>query len=225
MHLLLICQGQTSFYKSVILTGRANNPGLDLDGQGQGGQLAGYINQFFPQLHFDAIYASPLPRAKQTAEILSTALTIPLFVDDNLKDINIGDWADQSSEVVNSVIGERNFLDLVGVQLANGEEIVEVLTPGLLVIERLRSDFINSSAIVVFHLNLNKLIVAHYIRQSLYDLHTFETIPTAPGLMRSFSQHLVRMILISVSSKLAQLDLEHSYAMYLTPNRSESLSR
>ncbi len=168
MHLLLIRHGQTGFHKRGVLAGWTNDPGLDFDGQQQVKQLVENISQFFPQLHFDAIYTSPLPRAKQTAEILSAILTIPLFVDDNLKDINIGDWAGQSlAEVVNSAIGKRYFVDPVGVRLPNGEEIVEVLDRVIPVIERIRRDFINGSAIVVSHLDVIKLILAHYTHQSL----------------------------------------------------------
>ncbi|SRR6266446_5716344 len=202
MHLLLIRHGQTGFHKRGVLVGWYNDPGLDFDGQRQVKQLAEHISQFFPQPHFDAIYTSPLPRAKQTAEILSAILTIPLFVDDNLKDISIGDWAGQSlAEVVNSAIGKRYFLDPVGVRLPNGEEIVEVLSRVIPVIEHIRSDFINGSAIVVSHLDVIKLILAHYTRQSLHDLHKLEANPTASGRMISFSQDVVQVAPILVSSQ------------------------
>jgi len=211
MHLLLIRHGQTSFHKRGVLTGWTNDPGLDFDGQQQVKQLAEHISQFFPQLHFDAIYTSPLPRAKQTAEILGAILTVPLFVDDNLKDINIGDWAGQSlAEVVTSAIGNRYFLDPVGVRLPNGEEIVEVLDRVIPVIERIRRDFFNGSAIVVSHLDVIKLILAHYTHHSLHDLHNLEMIPTASGQMISFSQDVVQITPIPASSKPARPHLEHS---------------
>ena len=201
MHLLLIRHGQTSLHKRKVLAGWTNDTGLDLNGQEQVKKLAEYISEFFPQLHFDAIYTSPLPRAKQTAEMLSAILTVPLFVDDNLKDINIGDWAGQPlADVVNSAIGKSYFLDPVGVRLPDGEEITEVLERVIPVIERIRMDFINGSVIVVSHLDVIKLILTHYTHQSLHDLHKMEMIPTASGRMISFLQDGVKVMPIPASS-------------------------
>ncbi len=75
MHLLLIRHGQTSLHKRGVLVGWTNDPGLDLNGQLQVKKLAEHISASLAQLHFAAIYTSPLPRAKQTAEILSAMLT------------------------------------------------------------------------------------------------------------------------------------------------------
>src|SRR5260370_36190302 len=128
MHLLLIRHGQTSFHDRGIFPGWTVDPGLNLNGRQQVMELAEHISEFFPHLHFDAIYTSPLPRAKQTAEILSSRLKIPLFVDDSLKDIDIGDWTGQPvAEILNTDIGKRYFLDPIGVRLPNGEEIGELL--------------------------------------------------------------------------------------------------
>jgi broad specificity phosphatase PhoE len=194
MHLLLIRHGQTSLHKRGVLAGWTNDPGLDFDGQLHVKKLAEYISASLSQLHFDAIYTSPLPRAKRTAEIISTILTIPIFVDDNLKDINIGEWAGQSlAEVRNTAIGKRYFHDPVGVRLPDGEEIVEVSERVIPVIERIRTDYINGSVIIVSHHDVLKIILAHYTHHSLHDLHSQETIPTASGRMLSFSQDAVQV--------------------------------
>src|SRR5712692_6121994 len=111
MDFLLIRHGQTSLHKGEILAGWTNDPGLDFDGQQQVKKLAEHIRELFPQLHFDAIYASPLPRAKQTAEMLSAILTIPLFMDNNLKEINIGDWEGHSlAEIAIQLLESVTFL-------------------------------------------------------------------------------------------------------------------
>jgi broad specificity phosphatase PhoE len=211
MHLLLIRHGQTSLHKRKVLAGWTNDPGLDFVGQEQVKKLAEHISEFFPQIHFDAIYTSTLPRANQTAEILSAMLTVPLFVDDDLKDINIGDWAGQPlANVVNSIIGKRYFLDPVGVRLPDGEEITEVLDRVIPVVEHIRKDFINGSAIVVSHLDVIKLILTYYTHQSLHDLHKMEMISTASGCMLSFSQDEVQVMPIPASSNQVQPDLNHS---------------
>ncbi len=203
MELLLIRHGQTSLHKRKVLTGWTNDPGLDFDGQEQVKRLAEYISEFLSQLHFDAIYTSPLPRAKQTAEILSVILAVPLIVDDNLRDINIGDWAGQSlADVVDSAIGKNYFLDPVGIRLPHGEEITEVLERVIPVIERIREEFLNGSVIVVTHLDVIKLILTYYTHHSLHDLHKVESFPPSSGLMISFSQDEVQMTKIPASNDL-----------------------
>ena len=197
MHVLLVRHGQTSLHKRKVLAGWTNDPGLDFVGQEQVQTLAEHLSEFFPQIHFDAIYTSPLPRAKQSAEILGAILSIPLFVEDDLKDINIGNWAGQPlANVVNSGIGKRYFLDPVGVRLPGGEEIAEVLDRVIPVVEHIRKDFITGSAIVVSHLDVIKVIVTYYTQQSLHNLHKMETISTASGYMLSFSQDEVQVMQI-----------------------------
>jgi broad specificity phosphatase PhoE len=200
VQLLLIRHGQTSLHEREILAGWTNDPGLDLAGKQQVKKLAKHIRKFFPQRHFSAIYTSPLPRAKQTAEIFSTILSIPLFVEDNLKDINIGDWAGQSfAEVVNSDLGKRYFLDPVGVRLPNGEEIVEVLDRVIPVTERILMHSKNRSAIIIAHLDVIKLILAYYTEYSLHDLHRLEMIPVASGRLISFSKDVVQVMPINAA--------------------------
>jgi len=189
MHLLLIRHGQTRFHKENTMVGWTNDPGLDVDGQLQVEKLATYIRHSLSGFRFEVIYTSPLPRAKQTAEILGAFLDVPLFVDINLKDINMGDWAGQPvTRVTTSDIGRRYFLDPVGIRLPNGEEIAEVLERVIPSVECIRRTVLNGSAIVVSHLEVIKLITAYYTRHDLHDLHSLGKVPTASGRMLSFSR-------------------------------------
>lgn len=194
MNLLFIRHGQTRLHKADTMVGWTNDPGLDVDGQLQVKKLAEYIRQSFAGCHFKAIYTSPLPRAKQTAEILGTILNVPLLADDTLKDINMGDWAGQPvARIEASEIGRRYFLDPVGIRLPNGEGIAEVLKRVIPTVECIRREVLSSSAIVVSHLEVIKLITAHYTNHDLHDLHSLGKIPTASGQMISFSQENVHI--------------------------------
>lgn len=195
MHLLLIRHGQTRLHKEDMMVGWTNDPGLDVDGQLQVKKLAEYIRHSLSQFRFEVIYTSPLPRAKQTAEILGACLDLPVCVDANLKDINMGDWTGQSvTKVQTSDIGKRYFLDPVGIRLPNGEEISEVLDRVIPSIEDIRSKALHGSAIVVSHLEVIKLITAYYAHHDLHDLHSLGKVPTASGRMLSFSRDSMQIM-------------------------------
>jgi broad specificity phosphatase PhoE len=194
MDLLLIRHGQTHLHKEDTMVGWTNDPGLDVEGQLQVKKLAEHIRQSLANFHFEVIYTSPLPRAKQTAEILGAILDIPLLVDDTLKDINMGDWAGQSVAAVGtSDIGRRYFLDPVGIRLPNGEEIADVLKRVIPTVECIRRKVLNSSAILVSHLEVIKLVTAYYTHHDLHNLHSLGKIPTASGRMILFSRENVQI--------------------------------
>src|SRR5438046_2904114 len=46
---------------------------------------------FFRDKHIDEIYSSPLRRAKETADIISEELHVPVTVMEQFREINIGD--------------------------------------------------------------------------------------------------------------------------------------
>lgn len=195
MNLLLIRHGQTHLHKEDMMVGWTNDPGLDLDGQLQVKKLAEYICQSLSFFRFEVVYTSPLPRAKQTAEILGAYLDLPILMDTNLKDINMGDWAGQSvAKVQTSDIGKRYFLDPVGVRLPNGEEISEVLERVIPSIEDIRRKVLDGSAIVVSHLEVIKLITAYYTHHDLHDLHSLGKVPQASGRILSFSRDSTQII-------------------------------
>lgn len=198
MHLLLIRHGQTSLHSRGIMVGWTNDPGLDAQGRVQVQELAQRVSAF-SQMRFDALYTSPLPRAQQTAEILGGVLGLPLCVDENLKDINVGDWTGQPYQKFReSEFGRRYFLDPVGVRFPHGEEIEEVQDRVIPVVMQIRRDFSQGAAILVSHHDVIKLIVAYCTGQSLHGLHRMANIPTASGVMISFLQdNMTQVIALS----------------------------
>ena len=178
MILHLVRHGQTDLHTQGIMAGWKNDPGLNAEGRRQAQVTALRLADQSRQASIGAIYASPFPRAQQTAEIINTVLKVPLIFEDSLKDINIGDWNGQSVEqVFHSEIGQRYMADPVGVRLPNGEEITEVEARVIPVVERIRRAH-RDAAVIVSHLDVIELILAHYKGGSLHDLHRGPAIPT-----------------------------------------------
>ena len=178
--LFLVRHGQTHLHKVGIMAGWHNDPGLDVEGKQQVKRLAEELEKRFRENGVTALYASPLPRTRQTAEIIAAYLDLPLHLEPGLKDINVGEWEGRSlKEIRDSDVGMQYFRDPVGVRLPGGEEITEVRDRVIPVIERIKETYSGGPVIVVSHLDVIRLILIHYSGGNLHELHTMTPIPLA----------------------------------------------
>jgi broad specificity phosphatase PhoE len=83
--LLLVRHGETDWNAERRWQGHADVP-LNERGREQARRLA----DSFPEDDVDAIYASDLVRARETAEILGARLGLPVVVDRDLREIDVG---------------------------------------------------------------------------------------------------------------------------------------
>lgn len=83
MHVYLIRHGQ-SIENTQPFDGRNENSILTDKGQEQAKRLAAWAPE---NLHLDKIYASPMRRARQTAEALANALALTPIFDDRLREV------------------------------------------------------------------------------------------------------------------------------------------
>jgi 2,3-bisphosphoglycerate-dependent phosphoglycerate mutase len=100
--LLLVRHGETDWNAAGRLQGHTDRPLSDY-GREQARRLADDL----AGEEFDAIYASDLARARETAEIVGTQLNLPILLDPDLREKNWGSWEGLTST-------ERLAIDLVG---------------------------------------------------------------------------------------------------------------
>ncbi len=86
MHLLLIRHGETDWNNERRIQGNTDTP-LNANGIAQAKQLARRI----AGEKLEALYASPLVRARVTAEIIADKVGVVLTLDDRLKEKGLGD--------------------------------------------------------------------------------------------------------------------------------------
>src|SRR5690348_5687009 len=86
-HLYLIRHGRTAWNNQDRLQGWADEP-LDAVGQAQAAALAAWLRP----VAIDAIYSSPLRRARETAEIVAQPHGLAVQLDDRLRERHVGDW-------------------------------------------------------------------------------------------------------------------------------------
>jgi broad specificity phosphatase PhoE len=85
--LLLVRHGETDWNAEGRLQGHTDRPLNDY-----GRQQAKDLAERLADEGADAIYASDLARAKETAEILGARLGLPVVIDPNLREKNWGSW-------------------------------------------------------------------------------------------------------------------------------------
>ena len=100
--LILIRHGETDWNAAGRLQGHTDRPLSDY-GREQARRLAGEI----AGEEFDAIYASDLARARETAEIVGAQLNLAVVLDPDLREKNWGTWEGLTST-------ERLEIELVG---------------------------------------------------------------------------------------------------------------
>src|SRR6476469_9860646 len=100
--LLLVRHGETDWNAKGRLQGHTDRPLSDY-GRRQAQQLAGELEDE----ELEAIYASDLARARETAEIVGARLGLPVVLDPDLREKDWGNWEGLTST-------ERLGVELVG---------------------------------------------------------------------------------------------------------------
>lgn len=93
----LLRHGQTDWNLQGRWQGQASfAPGLNEAGFAQARSAAEELSE----IQFGAIYSSDLLRARQTAEAVAEKQGLPVFLDERLREVNLGEWEGMLSEDV-----------------------------------------------------------------------------------------------------------------------------
>jgi len=136
--LLLVRHGETDWNRAGIWQGWADPP-LNESGRAQARALAEELRA----TPFDAVYTSDLRRAKETAEILAAAHGVPVHVDADLREIDVGSWSGLTREDI-----RRRFPDG---ERPDGETHEQHAARVLAAVERIARDNRGRRVLVVSH--------------------------------------------------------------------------
>ena len=101
MQILLVRHGETQWNAGAIFRGRADIP-LNETGLQQAAFLAGYLSNY----KIEAIYSSPLQRARKTAEIIASRHSLGVRLEPGLLDLDFGEWEGKLLQQVQEEYGE-----------------------------------------------------------------------------------------------------------------------
>ncbi len=155
---LLVRHGQTPT-TGKLLPGRA--PGLHLADVGvqQAQKAAARIAELKT---VDAIYASPLERARETAAPIGAARGMKVQIDKGLLECEFGDWT--GAELKNLMkLPEWGTVQRAPstFRFPNGESFTEMQTRMVTAVDRLRAKHVGGTIVCVSHADPIKALVAH----------------------------------------------------------------
>jgi broad specificity phosphatase PhoE len=158
--LLFIRHGQTTWNVEHRLPGQL--PGVLLNDTGR--QQAERLADALTVLPISAIISSPLERARETAEIVAKPRGIPLQLDSDLMDLNVGHWAGQVfDELSKNDPDWKAFVRDPTVAPEGVETFPQVQERVVGAVNRwLQQDSIGNYPAFIAHADVIKLLLAHY---------------------------------------------------------------
>jgi probable phosphomutase (TIGR03848 family) len=171
---LFVRHGQTPT-TGKVLPGRA--PGLHLSETGQSqAQAAAEALAKVPKI--DAVYASPLERARETAAPIAAARNLRVKVEKGLLELDIGDWTGQELKKLRRTAEWRVVQrHPSGFRFPGGESFVDLQARIVGTIERLVAAHRGGTIVTVSHADTIKAAVGHAMGA---HLDMFQRISIAP---------------------------------------------
>jgi probable phosphoglycerate mutase len=157
LRVLLVRHGETEWNRERRIMGR-EDIGLNENGREHSRQT----REALKNAPIDAVYCSPIARARETAEILCEGRGLEPLYDARLEEVDYGDWAGMTFVEARSTPGYIPYFDRLDTPVApQGETLYEVRDRGLDFLNGLRADNDEGTILVVSHAEWIKCIVMH----------------------------------------------------------------
>lgn len=150
----------------------------------------------------DAIYSSPLERARETAEPLAARTGLPIQIAEELLEIDFGEWSGRSVEELRALDTWRVFNTFrSSVRIPGGETLVEVQSRMLGFIQRIAREMPGARVALFSHGDPLKTVLAYYLGMPLDFLMRLELSPASVSSL-DLSEHGVRVAYINRTVKV-----------------------
>jgi broad specificity phosphatase PhoE len=157
-----------------FLAGRTPGIRLGADGQAQAARLA----QRLKRESFEAIYASPLERAEETAAAISTASHIPVERVEALNEIDFGAWSNRSFDELDRDPAWRRWNEWRSLaRTPAGETMLDVEQRIMELLLHLRDARPDAAAVLVSHADVIRAAIGHVLGLPIDGLQRFEVSP------------------------------------------------
>ncbi|GAC1366818.1 MAG: histidine phosphatase family protein [Herpetosiphon sp.] len=190
--LLLIRHGINDMVGQKKLAGRLPGVHLNDEGRAQAQALADRLHG----VPLNAIYCSPLERTQETAAPLAHQKNLEVMLRDGLREVEYGDWTGRPLDELNK-LEEWRIVQLYpsGMRFPGGEHMRDMQARVVGEIEAIAADHPRQIVALVFHADLIKAALAHYLGVH-FDL--FQRIAVDPASvsvvhLTRFGPHVVRI--------------------------------
>ena len=150
LKLYFLRHGQTSSSRDNVFCGS----GLDPDLTPEGAQMAAQFADAFGAMSWQAIYASSLKRAQQTAAPISEKTGLEVQTRDDLREIAYGDWEGKTVAEVDAQFHDAHIrwtADPAWNAPTGGETAIVIARRGLQVVEEIRESINDGNVLIVSH--------------------------------------------------------------------------
>ncbi len=165
LRLHIVRHGQTDWNAIRKVQGQQNS---ELNDTGR--QQAASVRQLLRDIEFKAVFASPLLRTRETAEILCQERSNPIQFVDNLKEMGLGVWETHMWEDIPNTWPDEHaqFKQQPELfSLSGAETVKQVSERGKAAVEHIRSQVPSGDVLVVSHGVLIKSIILNFASQPL----------------------------------------------------------
>ena len=201
MRLILVRHGQTEWNAGGRYQGQSN-VALSDTGRNQ----AKFLAERFPVKQLDALYASDLDRAKETAECVGERLGVPVYTEEAFRELSFGDWEGLTYQQISSRWPEeanKLFTAPDELVIPHGETFQELQKRALDKIHLLYEKHIDQTVAVFAHGAINKTILAGLMHIPLHYLWSLRQDNTAVNILR-LDNGYVMVELINSTSHLGE---------------------
>lgn len=161
--LYLVRHGETDWNRSGQIMGSRPVP-LNENGRSQARELA----QRLGTLPIEKLYSSPVDRARQTADIVASALHIPVTIDNGLTEIGVGEWEGKFwDELVDDIARINFYASPHDARPPGGETLREVQSRAVAAVQRACLSEESGPVVLVSHADIVRAILGHYLRIDL----------------------------------------------------------
>ncbi len=132
-----------------VLYGR--KPGVHLNAEGdRQGQAVGQALK--ARYKLDAVISSPLDRARETAQAIAEPQGLDVRIDEDLNELNIGDWMGKPFDELQKCEQWKRFNELRSIRRApRGESLLESQARAWKSVERIQADYAEGIVAAVTH--------------------------------------------------------------------------
>ncbi|MDB4969808.1 MAG: Phosphoglycerate mutase [Myxococcales bacterium] len=183
--LFLVRNADTEFSKDHKVAGR-RDISLSAAGRAQSERLRDQL-----QTHELAeVYASPLPRAVETAEIIAEPLGLGVVRDPRLIDFDAGQWEGRAHADIGASAEYRRFIENpVSDGIPGGESLIAVRDRiASAVSQALADNELGATILFISHAGPLRVLLAHYLGMNLVHYHRLRLSPASLSILRFESE-------------------------------------
>lgn len=163
-----------------VLAGRSAGHSLNAQGKAEAVALAGAL----ASMPIAAVISSPLERTRETAAAIAERLGLAVVTDDDLSEIDYGDWTGLPFSELHPSAAWQRFNTFRGTtQIPGGETMLEAQARALRAVLRLRDAWPEHELAVVTHGDVVKAVLAHFLAMPLELMRRIEIFPASRSVV------------------------------------------